>query len=188
MGIEVDDSSESIQEFQLILDELVGDESMEKVRGEYEKLIQVLLKSRENEKRLMSKCRELNAKIVSTTTKVADALKMRQEDETKMNFLKRVRLYICWRKSLYYGCGLAGLWKVSFCCAIDFMWLLGFSVGAWQSLENGWCHPWRHQEGQRNNQDPKRRNCRPKQKTWPTARCPYGPRPDVSLQLGPPPK
>lgn len=95
MGIEVDDSSESIQEFQMILDELVGDESMEKVRGEYEKLIQVLVKSRENEKRLMSKCRELNAKIVSTTTKVADALKMRQEDETKMNFLKRVRLYIC---------------------------------------------------------------------------------------------
>lgn len=95
MGIEVDDSSESIQEFQMILDELVGDENMEKVRGEYEKLIQVLVKSRENEKRLMSKCRELNAKIVSTTTKVADALKMRQEDETKMNFLKRVRLYIC---------------------------------------------------------------------------------------------
>lgn len=92
MGIEVDDSSESIQEFQMILDELIGDKSMDKIRGEYEKLIQVLIKSRENEKRLMSKCRELNAKIVSTTTKVADALKMRQEDETKMNFLKRVRL------------------------------------------------------------------------------------------------
>lgn len=99
MGTEVEDSSESIQEFQMILDELVGDESMDKVRAEYEKLIQVLIKSRENEKRLMSKCRELNAKIVSTTTKVADALKMRQEDETKMNFLKRVRLYARWKKS-----------------------------------------------------------------------------------------
>lgn len=129
MGIEVDDSSESIQEFQMLLDELVGDESMEKVRREYEKLIQVLVKSRENEKRLMSKCRELNAKIVSTTTKVADALKMRQEDETKMNFLKRVRLlywlekviFVLW---LWFGRTLKGF-------------ILGFYVGARQSLENG---------------------------------------------------
>lgn len=81
---------ESMEEFQMVLNELVGDKSMDKVRVEYEKLIHALKKSRENEKRLMSKCRELNAEIVSTSTKVAAALKISQEDETTITSLKRV--------------------------------------------------------------------------------------------------
>ncbi|XP_070839620.1 cilia- and flagella-associated protein 58 [Chaetodon trifascialis] len=83
-----EDMFESLEEFQMVLNELVG-ESMEKVRVEYEKLIHALKKSRENEKRLMSKCRELNADIVSTSTKVAAALKLSQEDETAITSLKR---------------------------------------------------------------------------------------------------
>uniref|UniRef100_A0A3Q3NR69 Cilia and flagella associated protein 58 n=1 Tax=Labrus bergylta TaxID=56723 RepID=A0A3Q3NR69_9LABR len=79
----------SLEEFQKILSELLGDQSMDKVRVEYEKLIQALKKSRENEKRLMSKCRELNAEIVSVSTKVAAALKLSQEDETTISSLKR---------------------------------------------------------------------------------------------------
>lgn len=81
---------ESLEEFQMVLGELAGDGSMDKVRAEYEKLIHALRKSRENEKRLMSKCRELNAEIVSTSTKVAAALKLTQEDETTIASLKRV--------------------------------------------------------------------------------------------------
>lgn len=81
---------ESLQEFQMVLDELVGDESMDKVRVEYEKLLHALKTSRDNEKRLMSKCRELNAELVSTSTKVAAALKLSQEDETTITSLKRV--------------------------------------------------------------------------------------------------
>ncbi|KAM9348951.1 cilia- and flagella-associated protein 58 [Symphorus nematophorus] len=84
-----EDMSESLEEFQMVLDELVGDRSMDRVRVEYEKLIHALKKSRENEKRLMSKCRELNAEIVSTSTKVAAALKLSQEDETTIASLKR---------------------------------------------------------------------------------------------------
>ncbi|XP_076607181.1 cilia- and flagella-associated protein 58 [Chaetodon auriga] len=84
-----EDMFESLEEFQMVLNELVGDKSMEKVRVEYEKLIHALKKSRENEKRLMSKCRELNAEIVSTSTKVAAALKLSQEDETAITSLKR---------------------------------------------------------------------------------------------------
>lgn len=85
-----EDSFESLAEFQLVLSELVGDASMDKIRVEYEKLIHALKKSRENEKRLMSKCRELNAEIVSTSTKVAAALKLSQEDATTITSLKRV--------------------------------------------------------------------------------------------------
>uniref|UniRef100_A0A8C2CFJ7 Cilia and flagella associated protein 58 n=1 Tax=Cyprinus carpio TaxID=7962 RepID=A0A8C2CFJ7_CYPCA len=45
--------------------ELLGDEKFEKFRVEYEKIAKALQKSHENEKRLMSKCRELNAEIIS---------------------------------------------------------------------------------------------------------------------------
>lgn len=81
---------EPLEEFHVILNELVGDESMAKIRVEYEKLLHALQKSRENEKRLMSKCRELNAEVVSTSTKVAAALQLSHEDETTIASLKRV--------------------------------------------------------------------------------------------------
>ncbi|XP_068187756.1 cilia- and flagella-associated protein 58 [Antennarius striatus] len=79
----------SLEEFQVVLNELDGDQSLDKVRVQYERLVHALKKSRENERRLMSKCRELNAEIVSTSTKVAAALKLSQEDETTIASLKR---------------------------------------------------------------------------------------------------
>lgn len=81
-----------MEEFQVVLSELASDSSLDRIRTEYEKLVHALKKSRENEKRLMSKCRELNAEIASTSTKVATALKLSQEDETTIMSLKRVRL------------------------------------------------------------------------------------------------
>lgn len=83
--------SESMQEFYTVLDELVGDQSVDQVRVEFEKLIQALKKSRENEKRLMAKCRELNAEIVSSSSKVSAALQLSQDDQTTITSLKRVR-------------------------------------------------------------------------------------------------
>ncbi|XP_034538757.1 cilia- and flagella-associated protein 58 [Notolabrus celidotus] len=85
----VDDTFESLDEFQMILGELVRDQGMDKVRVEYEKLLHALKKSRDNEKRVMSKCRELNAEIVSISTKVAAALKLSKEDESTISSLKR---------------------------------------------------------------------------------------------------
>ena len=43
-----------------VLQELVGDKSLERFRSEYEKLHRALKKSHESEKRLIKKCRELN--------------------------------------------------------------------------------------------------------------------------------
>ncbi|XP_060941340.1 cilia- and flagella-associated protein 58 [Limanda limanda] len=88
-GQGAEDPADSLEEFQMVLGELVGDESMDRIRVEYEKLIQALKKSRENEKRLMSKCRELNGEIVSSSTKVVAALKLSQEDESTISLLKR---------------------------------------------------------------------------------------------------
>ena len=63
------------RDFQQVLNELVGDKSLERFRQEYEKLHKALKKSHESEKRLIKKCRELNAEIVSNASKVQTALK-----------------------------------------------------------------------------------------------------------------
>ena len=67
-----------------------GDKSLEKFRTEYEKLHSIMKKSYENEKRLMAKCRELNAEIVVNSAKVATALKLSQDDQTTIASLKKV--------------------------------------------------------------------------------------------------
>nr|XP_042711144.1 cilia- and flagella-associated protein 58 isoform X1 [Chrysemys picta bellii] len=77
------------KDFQEVISELMGDKSLEKFRIEYEKLHTVMKKSYENERRLMSKCRELNAEIVVNSAKVAAALKLSQDDQTTIASLKR---------------------------------------------------------------------------------------------------
>ena len=70
----------------------MGDRSLEKFRVEYEKLHRALKKSHESEKRLMQKCRELNAEIVAHSAKVATALKLSSEDQATIGSLKKVCL------------------------------------------------------------------------------------------------
>ena len=77
------------RDFQEVLAELVGDKSLERFRQEYEKLHRALKKSHESEKRLIKKCRELNAEIVSNAAKVQTALKLSQEDQSTIASLKR---------------------------------------------------------------------------------------------------
>ncbi|XP_071949020.1 cilia- and flagella-associated protein 58-like [Antedon mediterranea] len=77
------------RDFQDTLSELMGDRSLEKFRTEYEKLHRALKKSHESEKRLMTKCRELNAEIVANSAKVSTALKLSQEDQTTISSLKK---------------------------------------------------------------------------------------------------
>lgn len=74
----------------------MGDRSLEKFRNEYEKLHKALKKSHESEKRLMQKCRELNAEIVANSAKVSTALKLSQEDQATIASLKKVRFLWNW--------------------------------------------------------------------------------------------
>ena len=67
----------------------MGDESLKKFKTEYEKLHKALKKSHESEKRLMQKCRELNAEIIANGAKVTTALKLSQEDKTTIASLKQ---------------------------------------------------------------------------------------------------
>uniref|UniRef100_A0A0B6ZHL9 Cilia- and flagella-associated protein 58 central coiled coil domain-containing protein n=1 Tax=Arion vulgaris TaxID=1028688 RepID=A0A0B6ZHL9_9EUPU len=76
-------------DFQAVIAELTGDKSLEKFRLEYEKLHKALKKSNESERRLMQKCRELNAEIVANSAKVSTALKLSQEDQATITSLKK---------------------------------------------------------------------------------------------------
>merc|ERR1719389_941059 len=77
------------KDFQEILQELVGDKSLEHFRLEYEKLHRALKKSHESEKRLIKKCRELNQEIVSNAVKVQTALNLSKEDQATIQSLKK---------------------------------------------------------------------------------------------------
>ena len=75
---------------------------MEKFHAEYEKLHKALLKSHESEKRLMLKCRELNADLVANAAKVQTALKLGQEDQNTIATLRK-ELEKVWKISDSYA-------------------------------------------------------------------------------------
>ncbi|RLN50001.1 hypothetical protein BBJ29_002772 [Phytophthora kernoviae] len=76
-------------DFQEVLAELEGDKSLERFRLEYEKLHRALKKSNGQEKKLIKKCRELNAEIINNAAKVQTALKLSQEDQASIASLKK---------------------------------------------------------------------------------------------------
>ncbi|XP_042719486.1 cilia- and flagella-associated protein 58 [Lagopus leucura] len=76
------------KDFQEVINLLKGDNTLEKFRTEYEKLYAVLKKSHENEKRLMEKCRQLNAELVVNSSKVAALTKLSRDDRGTIASLK----------------------------------------------------------------------------------------------------
>mmetsp|Transcript_51967 Transcript_51967/g.121683 ORF Transcript_51967/g.121683 Transcript_51967/m.121683 type:complete len:842 (+) Transcript_51967:48-2573(+) len=64
-------------------------EVVEPFRAEYEKLFKALVKSHESEKRLIKKCRDLNAEITMNSQNVQTALKLSQEDQQNIGQLRK---------------------------------------------------------------------------------------------------
>ncbi len=60
-----------------------------KFQEEYNKIMKALHKSHENERRLMKKCRELRADIVSNSVRVQQAEQITNEDPSNITALKR---------------------------------------------------------------------------------------------------
>ena len=50
-------------DFKKILEEMVGEKSMDRFRSEYERLYRALKTSHENEKRLFKRCKDMNESI-----------------------------------------------------------------------------------------------------------------------------
>uniref|UniRef100_A0A7S4K395 Cilia- and flagella-associated protein 58 central coiled coil domain-containing protein n=1 Tax=Guillardia theta TaxID=55529 RepID=A0A7S4K395_GUITH len=89
MGLEGSAFEALERDFQEVLQDLVGDKSLERFKVEYEKLHRALKKSHDSEKRLIKKCRELNQEIVANAAKVQTALKLSQEDQNTIASLKK---------------------------------------------------------------------------------------------------
>ncbi|KFQ44776.1 Coiled-coil domain-containing protein 147, partial [Nestor notabilis] len=76
------------KDFQDVINHLKGDKALEKFQIEYEKLHTILKKSHENEKRLMEKCRNLNAELVVNSSKVATLTKLSKDDRGTISSMK----------------------------------------------------------------------------------------------------
>lgn len=76
------------RDFQDVLTDLVGDQTLERFRVEYEKLHRALKKSVDNEKRLIRKCRELQAALAANAAKVDMALRLTSEDQQTIQAVK----------------------------------------------------------------------------------------------------
>ncbi|NXG15880.1 CFA58 protein, partial [Grallaria varia] len=68
---------------------LKRDEALEQFRLEYEKLLAIMRTSRENEKRLMVKCKKLSAELEKKSSKIAVLTKLTEDDEETISSLKR---------------------------------------------------------------------------------------------------
>lgn len=77
------------QDFKEVLAELAQDKAMDAFRGEYEKLFGALEKSHNNEKRLNTKCQELQSEIASQEARVDAAHDKSVEDQDTIGSLKK---------------------------------------------------------------------------------------------------
>ena len=84
------------KDFQEVISELTDDPNLTKFRIEYEKVHEALKKSLSSNGRLQRQCRELNAEIVSNSAKVAQAVKLSQDDQATIEQLK-AELEKAWR-------------------------------------------------------------------------------------------
>ena len=78
-------------DFSAVLSELWHDKSagsLERFRAEYDKLLAVIKKHQDNEKRLIGKCRELNGEVVQNAAKIQTALRLSFQDQANIAALK----------------------------------------------------------------------------------------------------
>lgn len=80
MGIDPKTFEALEKDFHQVLDEMLGDKSLERFRNEYEKLHRALKTSYESEKRLVNRCKELNNMIITNAARVKSAIMLTQQD------------------------------------------------------------------------------------------------------------
>lgn len=65
-----------------------SESSLEKFRAEYDKLLSVIRKHQENERRLINKCHELNSEIVNNAAKIQTAIRLSFQDQQHLSAVK----------------------------------------------------------------------------------------------------
>ena len=77
------------KDFHQVLQDMLGDKSLEKFRHQYEKLHRALKTSYESEKRLVKKCRELHDMMVNNASRVKQAILLTKQDGQTIAALKK---------------------------------------------------------------------------------------------------
>ena len=77
------------KDFQMVLEDMLGDKSLEKFRTQYEKLHRALKTSYESEKRLVKRCRELHDIMINNAARIKTAIILTKQDSQTINALKK---------------------------------------------------------------------------------------------------
>lgn len=77
------------QNFQAVIQELIGDKTLDSFRENYQKLHSALKRANENNHRLIAKCKELNDEITLNSAKVERSLELLQQDRRTITALRQ---------------------------------------------------------------------------------------------------
>ena len=89
MGLDPNEYTNLMDEFNRVLEDTLGDQTLEKFRLQYEKLHRALKTTYENEKRLVNKCTELQETIVKNAVKVKQAIMLTKQVGQTIQTLKK---------------------------------------------------------------------------------------------------
>ena len=73
-----------------VLAEIENNDTLDKFRDDYKKVYAGYAKSRENERRLMMRCRDLKSEIVANGSKLAEVMRTSKEEKSSIVALKKV--------------------------------------------------------------------------------------------------
>lgn len=76
------------REFKQFLEEIIGNQNLEKFKSEYQKIHKTLKTSYDGEKKLIKKCKELNNQIFEKASNVRAAIRMASNEVEKISALK----------------------------------------------------------------------------------------------------
>ena len=88
LGFDEDRFKQVSNEFTAFLQEIVGNNNLEKFKMEYQKIYKTLKTAYDGEKKLITRCKELNAQIFEKASNVRAALRMASNEVEKIGSLK----------------------------------------------------------------------------------------------------
>ena len=88
LGLDQEKFDDIEREFKQFLEEIIGNQNLEKFKKEYQNIHKTLKTSYEGEKKLIKKCKELNNQIFDKASSVRAAIRMASNEVEKINNLK----------------------------------------------------------------------------------------------------
>lgn len=88
IGLDQDKFDDIEREFKQFLEEIIGNQNLQKFKKEYENIHKTLKTSYEGEKKLIKRCKDLNNSIFEKASNVRAAIRMAHNEVEKISALK----------------------------------------------------------------------------------------------------